>query len=228
MSLTHNIVVEFFRLLTAIIFRIDAAQLAQVPEQGPLILINNHVHFLEAPLIYSRLQPRTMTVLVLAERWNKGWSRWLLNLIGAIPIRRGESDISAMHTALEKIKAKDILCIAPEGTRGKDGCLQKGHAGVVLLARRSDAPILPMACHGFENCEDNMRRLRRTDFNVAVGKPFHLNARGARVTRRVRQKMTDEIMYQIAALLPPEYRGDYSDMSAATTEYLDFLPDPKG
>ncbi len=225
MSLTHTIVVEFFRLLTAIIFRIDAAQLARVPMQGPLLLINNHVHFLEAPTIYSRLQPRTTTVLVLAERWNKGWSRWLLNLIGAIPIRRGESDVSAMRMTIEKIKAGHIVCVAPEGTRSKGGRLLQGQPGIVLLARRSGAPLLPMACHGFENCEDNMRRLRRTDFNVAVGKPFHLNARGKKVTRKVRQQMVDEIMYQIAALLPPAYRGAYSDMSAATTEYLDFLPD---
>ena len=225
MSLAHTIIVQAFRLLTAIIFRIDTEQFSRVPEQGPLILLNNHVHFLEAPVVYSRLQPRQTIALVLAERWNKGWSRWLLDLIGAIPIRRGESDVSAMHTSLEKLKAGHIICIAPEGTRSKDGRLQKGHPGVLLLARRSGAPLLPMACHGYENCEDNMRRLRRTDFNAAVGKPFHLNTRGKKVTRKVRQQMVDEIMYQMAALLPPEYRGYYSDMSAATTEYLDFLPD---
>ena len=42
------------------------------------------------------------------------------------------------------------------------------------------------------------------------------------MTREVRQQMTDEIMYQIAALLPPAYRGHYSNLAAATETYLRF------
>jgi len=57
-----------------------------------------------------------------------------------------------------------------------------------------------------------------------VGNPFCLNAQG-RVTREMRQQMTDEIMYRMAALLPPDYRGYYSDLSAATETYLRF-PNP--
>ncbi len=228
MSLTLKIIVAIFKFLTAIAFRVDAAQLERVPKKGPLILVGNHVHFLEVPVIYPRMQPRQTTALALASRWDKGWSRWMLNLIGAIPIRRGESDLSAMRKALEMIKAEYIVFIAPEGTRSRDGRLQKGHPGVVLLALRSGAPLLPMVQYGFEDCEDNMRRLRRTDFHIAVGKAFRLDTRGARATRQVRQQMMDEIMYQLAALLPPAYRGAYSDMSAATTEYLDFLPDMEG
>ncbi len=225
MSLSHDILVATFKFLTAIAFRVDDAQLERIPQKGPLILVGNHVHFVEAPVTYSRMQPRQTTALALADRWDKGWSRWMLDLIGAIPIHRGESDLSAMRKALEMIKAEYIVFIAPEGTRSGDGRLQKGHPGVVLLALRSGAPLLPMVQYGFENCEDNMRRLRRTDFYIAVGKPFHLNTRGSKATRQVRQQMVDEIMYQLAALLPPAYRGVYSDMSAATTEYLDFLPD---
>jgi 1-acyl-sn-glycerol-3-phosphate acyltransferase len=228
MSLTHDVVVAICKFLTGIAFRVDAAQLERVPKKGPLILVGNHVHFVEAPVIYPRLQPRPTTALALASRWDKGWSRWMLNLIGAIPIRRGESDVSAIRTALELIKAGRIVFIAPEGTRSGDGRLQQGQPGIVLLALRSGAPLLPMVQYGFENCEENMRRLRRTDFHIAVGKPFRLDARGAKVTHQVRQQMVDEIMYQLAALLPPAYRGVYSDMSAATTEYLDFLPESEG
>jgi len=42
------------------------------------------------------------------------------------------------------------------------------------------------------------------------------------VTRGVRQVMVDEMMYQIAALLPPEYRGVYADLESATEYYLRF------
>ena len=56
-----------------------------------------------------------------------------------------------------------------------------------------------------------------------VGKPFKINPPGS-VSREVRRKITDEIMYQLATLLPPEYRGIYADLEAATTEYLVFEP----
>jgi hypothetical protein len=67
-----------------------------------------------------------------------------------------------------------------------------------------------------------MRRLRRTAFNILVGSPFYLEAGGARVTREAREQMTGEVMYQMAALLPPPYRGVYADLGAATERYLRF------
>ena len=67
------------------------------------------------------------------------------------------------------------------------------------------------------------RRLQRTNFHIKVGQQFRLDTRGVKVTREVRQKITDEIMYQLAALLPPEYRGVYADLGAATSDYLRFI-----
>jgi len=222
MTLTHRIVVAVFTGLTNLLFRIDDAQLARVPEQGPLIIIANHVHILEIPLLYARLQPRPITGLVWAARWNNRLLRWLLDVIRAIPLRRGEADVVAVRKALERLEAGDIVVIDPEGTRSGTGCLQKAHPGVVLLALHSGAPLLPVVHYGSEGYHDNVRRLRRTDFHIVVGKPFKLDAHGVKVTRQVRRQMVDEVMYQMAVLLPPEYRGVYADLDAATEMYLDF------
>ncbi len=74
-----------------------------------------------------------------------------------------------------------------------------------------------------EQFRDNLIRLRRTDFHIAVGKPFAIELGQEKVVRHVRQAITDEIMYQIAALLPPEYQGEYANLEAATQKYLRFL-----
>jgi len=91
------------------------------------------------------------------------------------------------------------------------------------MALLSGASLLPVVHYGGGQSRQNLRHLRRTDFYVIVGQPFKLDKRGQKVTRAVRQKMIDEIMYQMAALLPPPYRGEYADLSKATEFYLRFL-----
>jgi 1-acyl-sn-glycerol-3-phosphate acyltransferase len=92
------------------------------------------------------------------------------------------------------------------------------------LALRSGAPLLPLASYGSERFWHNLPRLRRTDFTAVVGQPFSLDPAGRKVTRQRRREMIDEIMYQLAALLPPEYRGVYADLTAASESYLRFAP----
>ncbi|MGB9880313.1 MAG: hypothetical protein ACPLRM_06085, partial [Anaerolineae bacterium] len=68
----------------------------------------------------------------------------------------------------------------------------------------------------------NLRRLRRTEVHIVTGRAFCLDPGDAKVTHEVRQEMADAIMSQIAALLPPEYRGVYSGCGTAATRYLRF------
>ena len=156
------------------------------------------------------------------ETWDNPFMGWLFDLWEAIPIRRGEADMGALRRGFSALEAGDILAIAPEGTRSRHGRLLRAHPGVVTVALHSGAPILPMAHWGAENFSANLRRLKRTNFHINLGKPFCLQAGNVKVRREVRQAMADEIMYQIAALLPPEYRGEYADMGKASGKYLKF------
>ena len=222
MSLSHRAVVLTLRGLTNLLCRIDDQELARLPPAGPLILYTNHVNILEIPIIYTHLQPRPVTGMVAAVRWKNPLLAWLLNVVGAIPLNRGTADIGALRSAIRRLAAGALIIIAPEGTRSGHGRLQEAHPGVVLLALRSGAALQPLAYHGSENYRDDLRRLRRTDFRITVGRPFYLDAGGARVTRSIRREMLDEMMYQLSALLPAANRGIYSDLGAATTMYLSF------
>lgn len=224
-TLAYWVVTWTIKILTRILCRVDDGQLARVPEQGPFIIVVNHVNFLEGPVLYTRLLPRPMTGFVKSENLDHPFFGPLLfTLWRGIPLRRGEGDTTAFRQAIQVLKEGYFLAVAPEGTRSGHGRLQKGHPGIALLALRSGAPVLPIVVHGGETFWDNFSRLRRTDFHIVVGQPFHLDARGTKATGQVRQQMTDEIMYQMAALLPPAYRGVYSDLPAATEKYLRFPP----
>lgn len=224
MTVANRLMVMTFRGITSLICRIHDEQLARVPDRGPLILVGNHVNLIEIPILYTRLQPRPLTGMVLATRWEMFWTRWLLEVAGAIPLRRGEADIAALRKAIEMLVNGYIVAIAPEGTRSGDGSLGKAHAGVVSLALHSQAPLLPVVFYGGERYLQNMLHLRRTDFHIVVGQPFYLDPSGVKVDRRLRQQMLDEIMYQLAELLPPQYRGVYADLEKATQNYLKFSP----
>ena len=222
MGLSKQFIVGLFRTVTSAVFRIDDAQLANVPAQGPLILVTNHINILEIPAIYSHLQPRDLHGLVLADRWKNRVVGWGLDVCGSIPLERGGMNLDAMRQALGVLKAGGMLIISPEGTRSGHGRLQEGHPGIVPLALKSGAPLLPVGYFGSENYKENLKKLRRTDFHLAVGKAFRLDAGGGSATREVRQGMVDEVMYQLAIILPEAYRGAYAEMSKKTEQYLVF------
>ena len=224
-TFAFQVVTTTVKGVTRILCRVDDAQLAQVPGRGPLILVANHINFMEVPLIYTHLLPRPITGFVKAENLEHPiLGPLLIHLWGGIPLHRGEADVAALRQGLEVLEEGRILAVAPEGTRSGSGELQRGHPGIVFVALRSGAPMLPVVYYGSERFWRNLRSLRRTDFHIVVGQPFCLDASGVRVTGEVRQQMTDEIMYQLAALLPPTHRGAYSDLSAATETYLRFAP----
>jgi 1-acyl-sn-glycerol-3-phosphate acyltransferase len=174
------------------------------------------------PALYGWLCPRPISAWAKIETWDIPFFHWLFNLWGAVPVRRGEADTSALRVALEKLEQGFIFGVAPEGTRNHNGQLQRAHPGAVMIALHAKAAVLPIAHWGGENFTANLKRLRRTDFHIRVGRPFHIDTHGQRITREQRQQIVDEMMYQIAALLPEYYRGEYSDLTKASTRYLTF------
>jgi 1-acyl-sn-glycerol-3-phosphate acyltransferase len=219
-TFSQRFIVSASKGITGLICRIDDAALEKVPKQGPLIIYTNHVNILEIPIIYTRLQPRRVHGMLLAERWNIPILSWALDVTETIPLRRGEADIDAIRIGLNALEKGDMLIIAPEGTRSHDGVLQPAHPGVVLMALHSGAPLMPVAFYGAENYTQNLSRLKRTDFHFRVGRPFHLDAGGEKVTRLVREKMMEEMMYQLASLLPMQYRGGYAEATEAEARYI--------
>ncbi len=211
MSLKYQVVTQTIKGLTHLLCQVDAGQLSKVPTHGPLLVICNHINFIEVPLLYTHLLPRPVTGFAKSETWDNYWMAALFNLWGAIPLRRDEADVAALRQGLSALEQGKILVITPEGTRSGHGRLQKGRPGVVTLAALSGAPVLPLVYWGGEEIYTNMRRLRRTPFHIRVGDPFRVTIPGSRVTREVRQDVTDEMMYRLAALLPPNYRGEYAN-----------------
>ena len=208
------------RVYTRITCRIDAPDLQTVPMKGPLIVISNHTGQIEVPLLFAHLQPRKLTGWAKVESWDNKFLNWVFGVWGIIPVRRGEADMHALKAALRALEKGLIFGIAPEGTRNYNGILKRALPGAVIVALRTDAPIIPVAHWGGENFMKNLKHFKRTDFHIRVGEPFKLNVEGVKVTGEIRQQIVDEMMVQIAKLMPEEYRGEYADKSKWTEKYI--------
>ncbi len=208
------------RLAARVLLRVRVTGLERVPGSGPVILVANHINFIEPFLIYV-LMPRQVTALGKVELWGNPITRLWAESWGTIPIRRGEVDLSAIRSALQVLQQGGMLGLAPEGTRSHHGRLQRARQGAVLLALHSPGTlILPVAVYGQERFHENVRRLRRTAVQMVIGQGFYLNTGEGRVTHEMRQAISDEIMMQIAALLPAQNRGVYSELPPAAPRYL--------
>jgi 1-acyl-sn-glycerol-3-phosphate acyltransferase len=195
--------------------------LNKIPSSGPLILVGNHINFLEAPVVLSHLDSQMVTGIAKKETWDNPLLSFLFDQWGMIPIDRSEVDREAFRRSIQALSQGKVLAVSPEGTRSKNGRLLPGKPGVTVLALRSQAPIFPAAFWGYEDFWGNFKHLRRTEFHVVVGKPFRLKTGDEALSREIRQAMTDEIMYKIAELLPENYRGCYNFNGKIEYHYVD-------
>ena len=103
-------------------FRLERRGRENLPRKGPVILAANHRSFLD-PFAVGVCMRRPVYFVAKQELFSKRWQAWLLNALGAFPVRRGESDQEMMRTARQIVERGDPVVIFPEGTRIRQGSL---------------------------------------------------------------------------------------------------------
>jgi len=141
-----------------------------IPRSGPLILAANHRSFLD-PFIVGICIRRPIYFVAKQELFEKRWQAWILNALGAFPVRRGESDQEMMRTAREIVERGDPVVIFPEGTRIRNGSLGDPKRGVGRLALETGAPVVPIAIAGTEHARRGLR-IRPVKVKVRFGPPL--------------------------------------------------------
>jgi 1-acyl-sn-glycerol-3-phosphate acyltransferase len=191
----------------------------------PLILAINHINFLEVPILVVHSYPLLLTGLVKAETWKNPIMAFMFDTYEAIPIDRKGSIREAFKGVSKALSRGFFVCIAPEGTRSKTGVLGRGKAGVVQLSLDTGVAVLPVVHYGGENIWKNIKRFKRTSFRFKVGHPFKFKTDG-RVDKVMREILLDELMGQMAKLLPEELRGTYAEQAQKKAQYLEFIDFP--
>ena len=123
--------------------------------RGPLIVAANHRSFLD-PFVIATTLPwrRPMHFVAKVELFEPRWQGWLLNRLGAYPVRRGQSDEQTLISSRKVLERGGAVCIFPEGTRIRSGSLARPKRGFGRLALETGAAVLPVAVHGSERVRD--------------------------------------------------------------------------
>lgn len=207
-----------FRLLV----KVTAMDADYVPDEGPLLLVMNHLAGIDPFVVVGAVRNRYVVPMSKVENTRHPIVGLLAKAWGAYPVRRGEVDRQAIASTLELMRQGRAVLLAPEGTRSP--ALQEAKHGMAYLATKSSAIVQPVGVDGTDQFPATLARLRRTPVTVRFGAPFRFQPNGdTRIPRDELHAMTQEAMYQLAALLPEHRRGVYADLSMATTHTLHFV-----
>jgi 1-acyl-sn-glycerol-3-phosphate acyltransferase len=210
---THKIIRFILRLILGLIARVEITGAENLPAAGGFVVAGNHIGRLDATMPYLLLD-RPDIILMVAEKYQQiAFTRWLTRLVNGIFIDRYHADAGALRQTLRRLQRGGILAMTPEGTRSTSGNLIEARPGGIFLAWKAGVPILPAAITGTEDAvvRERLKHFRRLEVKIRVGRPFTLSPVKGKDRQVLMQEYTDEVMCRIAALLPPERRGFYTD-----------------
>jgi len=203
------------RFIARAVTRVTVEGLDDLPQDGPLIIVSNHISNADPPVVFGFLTPalnRQMRILA-KEALFVGPVGWFLKRYLAVtPVKSGGSDIEAYRVAKGILDRGEVLTIFPEGTRSPTGVMQEPKPGVAMLATRSKVTIVPVGISGTDEFLGRGQKMPRFGVRIALraGQPFTVELDPALPRRDAMARASDEIMEHIAALTDERHRGRFN------------------
>ncbi|HCS39905.1 MAG TPA: hypothetical protein DIW44_10025 [Anaerolineaceae bacterium] len=205
---------ELRRILVWLLKRLTVTEfigVENIPLTGGVLIATNHMSRMDIPVLFLTPNRPDMTALVTTKYLKYPLIRWFIVTAQGIWLDRDTADFSAFRTAMTALNQGMAIGIAPEGTRSKDAQLLEGKPGTALLALRAGVPILPVALSGTEDAVDKMKHFKRPHITAQFGKLIPAPVLDRNNREEQLQQLTDEIMCQIAVMLPEKYHGFYRE-----------------
>ena len=171
-SLTYKLVSYFIVFpIYKFVFKGCLIGKENIPQKGSFIMVSNHGSLLDPPFL-GHAVGRNISFMAKAELFKIPVLGFVIRACGAYPVRRGIADKNTIKTACEKLLNNNSIGIFIDGTRQKNGLVNKPKPGAALLAFKNQKLLLPVAII-------NSHRLIRfrffipffTKIVIKVGKP---------------------------------------------------------
>jgi 1-acyl-sn-glycerol-3-phosphate acyltransferase len=146
------------RIFCMLFFHPRPFNLSRIPKKGGFLLLSNHQSFLD-PMLNANPFTRPCCFAARDTLFKIPIFGRIVRSVNAIPIKRGQADLTAMRMFVEKLKDGYGLVLYPEGTRTLDGKIAEVKPGFSLLARRANVPIIPSVIDGAYECWPKKKKL---------------------------------------------------------------------
>ena len=139
------------RALSRVFYRLRCEGLASIPENGPAVLVCNHVSYVDALIIGGSCR-RPVRFVMHVDYYNIPLLRWFFQLAGAIPIDSARRNPALLNRAFrcidQALAAGELICLFPEGRLTRNGELGVFRQGVEKIIHRNPVPVIPLALRG--------------------------------------------------------------------------------
>jgi 1-acyl-sn-glycerol-3-phosphate acyltransferase len=132
--------------LAEVVMRWRATGQGQIPASGGVLLVCNHLSFLDVFFLGIPLR-RPLNYLARSTLFMPGLSA-LMRSVGGYPIQREGIGASGMKETIRRLRAGGVVALFPEGTRSSDGELGPLKPGIASLASRVGVPVVPVGLAG--------------------------------------------------------------------------------
>jgi acyl-[acyl-carrier-protein]-phospholipid O-acyltransferase/long-chain-fatty-acid--[acyl-carrier-protein] ligase len=181
--------------LTRSLYRIHIVGRQYMPEQGPALLICNHLSFADGFLLGSCMQ-RFIRFLLARPFYEARTLHWLFRSLKEIPVASWDrSDVrAALGRARQALHEGHVVCIFAEGAISRTGNLLRFQRGFEIVMKGVNAPIIPVHLDrlwggplSFKGGHMVWRwaRLRRHPVTVSFGAPLPPTTRAATVRQAI-------------------------------------------
>jgi 1-acyl-sn-glycerol-3-phosphate acyltransferase len=189
----YRIVLVLLDALTRVLFRLEVAGAHHVPRRGPVLIVANHVSFLDPCVlaVVAHRSERTLRFVALADLFARPVLGWELRKGGMIPVARGRAASEMLGRASSALDAGEAVLIYPEGTIPSDGAVVPARRGAGVLALTTAAPVIAVGSSGLERRGRRVPPLRRRAA-VVWGAPLEvdvLRAEQGRAAERAAAEM---------------------------------------
>jgi len=136
------------RAIVRLMYRVRVEGKENLPEKGGLLLIPNHVSWVDG-LLLGLSFPRRVRFIVYADYIRGRWARWFARLSDMIPLEPGKrSMVESVRAARAALQAGEVVCIFPEGEITRTGQTQEFKPGFLKLLKGTEAPVVPVHLGG--------------------------------------------------------------------------------